>query len=530
MKITLIKPTLLGRLLLWLLPLSLLLGFGPLALWQLSQRATTGVTIATITPAVENEAKTAEDNLTKDSGSESGMNRSASRPDPAPDSATAPAAGAAPSAGAATSIPRPRAAITAPPASRPAPQGANEGPGSAVPIPPPAAPDVPIPPLPAPVVPIPPPAAPVVTAPPPALSYRPPPANANTQAVPATGDRLQASAAATNDLSPWLWSSGVVLLTWLVGLLGLRRSLGPLYTLADEIAARHPGRLDALAAPDLPELRPAVGALNALLAELRETLGRLQAQEAAARRFAYNASHELRNPLAAARNSLAVLEGSLGQQAGAAPTHPPRPAHHSEALARANAALERTERILGGLLSLARLEGHGQLRRENVDLSNFLEANFELTVVGAAMPGQVGAAMLGQVGAATPGQVGAERALLELAVENLVQNALTHGASRVWARLEAQADVGPSSGGEERLWLWLEDDGPGFLPALLPRVFEAFVSGGSSTGLGLAIVAAVAELHGAALRAENRFVGADVVGARVGLGFRATPAPATPPL
>lgn len=267
-----------------------------------------------------------------------------------------------------------------------------------------------------------------------------------------------------------LWVGLLLAGAWLTGAWGIRRSLAPLYALADQIARRNPKQLDALEAPPLPELRPAVTALNTLLAGLRENLTRLEWQEQAAKRFAYNASHELRNPLTAARNYLEVLE-----------RHP----HEPEAGAKALEAVRRTERVLSSLLTLARLEGRGRVRGERVDLRSFLEANFELPVEGDAT-------------------TWAERDLLELAVDNLVKNADDHAGGAARARLEAT----PAG-----VWVWLEDDGPGFPPDIRERAFEAFVKGGSGTGLGLAIVEAVARAHGGEARLENCTAG----GARVGL-------------
>jgi two-component system, OmpR family, sensor histidine kinase TctE len=226
--------------------------------------------------------------------------------------------------------------------------------------------------------------------------------------------------------------------------------------------------------PPLPELRPAVNALNRLLADMNDTLQRLKTQESSARRFAYNASHELRNPLTAARNYLEVLT-----------RHPTR----TEATQGALGALDRTERILSSLLQLARLEGQGIPKRERIDLSSFLEAHFDVPVQGT-------------------GEVWAERDLLELSLENLVNNATHHAGGAKNIRVEARDDG---------TWLWVEDTGPGFNAELLPKAFEPFAKHGTGTGLGLAIVEAVARVHGGTVRAENRLEG----GARVGLSIPA---------
>jgi signal transduction histidine kinase len=271
-----------------------------------------------------------------------------------------------------------------------------------------------------------------------------------------------------------LTSVGVLILALLLGALGVRRSLSPLYSLAGEIERRNASSLEMIAVPPLPELRPAVNALNRLLTDMNDTLERLKTQEASARRFAYNASHELRNPLTAARNYLEVLE-----------RHPSR----TEATQGALNALDRTERILSSLLQLARLEGQGTPKRERIDLSSFLEAHFDVPVKGS-------------------GEVWAERDLLELSLENLVNNAANHAGGASAIRVET---------GKESTWLWVEDAGPGFQSELLAKAFEPFAKQGAGTGLGLAIVEAVARVHGGTVRAENRLEG----GARVGFSLPA---------
>jgi signal transduction histidine kinase len=274
-----------------------------------------------------------------------------------------------------------------------------------------------------------------------------------------------------NQSTIWLWAILLLSTALLFGSIGVRRSLIPLERFAADIASRNANQLEAIANPPLPELKPAVHAFNGLLEDLRVSLTRARLQEQSAKRFAYNASHELRNPLTAARNYLEVLE-----------RHPNEPLAASQALE----AVRRTERVLSSLLTLARLEGRGQVTGQEVGLRDFLEANFELPVIGNA-------------------SISADRDLLELAVENLVKNADDHGGGAKHFMLESN---------RQQTWIWLQDNGIGFAPDLLPTVFEPFVKRGAGTGLGLAIVAAIADVHGGQARAENL-----ERGARVGIGF-----------
>jgi signal transduction histidine kinase len=279
-----------------------------------------------------------------------------------------------------------------------------------------------------------------------------------------------------NQQSIWLWAVGLMSLALMLGGVGIRRTLLPLESFANQIATRNAGRLERLEPSDLPELKPAVSAVNGLIEDLRQSLERAKLQEQSAKRFAFNASHELRNPLTAAKNYLEILE-----------RYPSEP----QAISQALQAVQRTEKMLDSLLTLARLEGRGHVQGQPVVLQDFLEANFDLPVLDK-----------------TDGKttLNAERDLLELALENLCKNAQIHGGGGKRFVLEQNADL---------LWIWLEDAGTGFLPSLLPQVFLPFVKRGQGTGLGLAIVAAVAEIHAGAVKAENLLEG----GARVGIGI-----------
>jgi two-component system sensor histidine kinase TctE len=263
----------------------------------------------------------------------------------------------------------------------------------------------------------------------------------------------------------------LALLAFAVGAWGLSRSLRPLDTVSRELARRSAANLEPLSSPGLPEVRPAVQAMNTLMAELNTALNRLKVQEQAARRFAYGASHELRNPLTALKGYLEVLRRRPGE---------PRAAEG--ALREA----QRMESLLQGLLVLARLEGQGQVRGQPLDLRAFLEQR-GLPVEGS-------------------GWVESDPDLLAVVVENLLQNAHKHAGGLEKIVLEP---------GREGVWLWAYDAGPGFHPEVLPKAFEAFIKSDSSegVGLGLALVAAVARALGGQTRAENRPEG----GARVGV-------------
>jgi signal transduction histidine kinase len=214
------------------------------------------------------------------------------------------------------------------------------------------------------------------------------------------------------------------------------RAVAPLRRLAARV--RHDGPPDALEA------------LEAAVADVLERQ----------RRFAANAGHELRTPLTAIR---AEAEVALDDPA------PDWRATAHEIVA----ATERTEALVDGLLALAAGE-HGPQAMEPVDL--------------AAL-----------AGGGAPVVVRGDRALLERAATNLLDNARRHGDGRVAAT--ARRD------GRQAV-LRVENGGAVLAPADVARLGRPFERlgrrGDGGSGLGLSVVRAVATAHGGALHLAPR--------------------------
>ncbi|RSO16614.1 two-component sensor histidine kinase [Streptomyces sp. WAC 06725] len=275
-------------------------------------------------------------------------------------------------------------------------------------------------------------------------------------------------------------------IAWSVTGLALR----PVTAIRTELAAVSESELDRRV-PD-----PAGGDEIALMARtVNATLDRLEQAVTRQRQFVADASHELRNPIAAVRSRLEV----------ALAADPPA----GDLRTSVQAALrdtERLQRIAADLLLLARLDAHAPRAAEPVDLA--LLAAEE----AARRPARGGPRLV--VVADEPVPVRGDPAQLERLLTNLVDNALRHAASevRVVARArEREGAAAENQAVENRAVLEVIDDGPGIPPPARERVFERFArldaardreSGG--TGLGLAIARGIARAHGGDLSVRDR--------------------------
>jgi signal transduction histidine kinase len=194
--------------------------------------------------------------------------------------------------------------------------------------------------------------------------------------------------------------------------------------------------------------------------------------------FAADLSHELKNPVAAIRASAELLlEGALDE-----------PEQARRFVSRVYESVARIERLLGDLLSLARIESRGVEQFAPIDLGSLIEA----VCAGATQPQRI------RLGVRARAKVRGEPVWLTRTISNLVENALLHGRDDSpveveWTREEGVVHVVFSNLGEiER--------------HTRDRVFLRFFTtredkGGS--GLGLPIARAVAEAHRGRLELDD---------------------------
>ena len=281
----------------------------------------------------------------------------------------------------------------------------------------------------------------------------------------------------------------IALATLLIVWFGVKRGLGPLARLSEEIKSRSPGDLrpiDAAGAPE--ETQPLVSALNGLLDELAQASRNQQ-------RFLANAAHQLRTPLAGLQ---AHTELTLAK---------PLPPEVRAELAQVHQATIRTARLANQLLALARAEPGARGNAAGLNLKTLAESEADAWV-HQALARDVD---LGFELESAP--VHGDAFLLREALANLVHNAIEY--SPRGARVTVRTGRNGSHSFVE-----VEDDGPGIPPPERERVLERFyrVPGtpGTGSGLGLAIVREIASGHGAAISITDAMGGK---GCRVAITF-----------
>jgi two-component system, OmpR family, sensor kinase len=229
----------------------------------------------------------------------------------------------------------------------------------------------------------------------------------------------------------------------------MRGALRPLVRL-DRAAAEIGRSGDARRRLPDPQRRDEVGRLATTLNTMLEGLERARDAE---RRFLADASHELRTPLTALRGNVAHLA-----RHGATPA----------LVADLEADADRLAQLADDLLALSREEA-APPPAEDLSLDELAR---RVATEGVTVH-------------AEPVLVRGDRAALERALGNLIENARRHGRGAITVTV---------AGHDGLARLSVEDEGPGISVADQERAFERFYGQGS--GLGLAIVRATAERHG----------------------------------
>lgn len=288
---------------------------------------------------------------------------------------------------------------------------------------------------------------------------------------------------------------GATLLALLVGI-GVSQGLaGPISSLTAAAGRMSSGDLSARApARGNDEIGQLARQFNQMATRLEASFAELAAERDALRRFIADASHELRTPITALRSFNELLRGPAADDEQA----------REEFLTESAVQINRLEWITQNLLNLSRLEaGLADLNLAAHDLGEVIES----AVAPFRATARAKGVMLVVEPLAPPVMLACDRPRLEMALSNLVDNALKftpEGGRVVLHAVES----------DDQVTITVEDTGAGIHPADLPRIFERFYRGRGSadpaaallpagSGLGLAIVQGVVQAHGGGVTVES---------------------------
>jgi signal transduction histidine kinase len=221
--------------------------------------------------------------------------------------------------------------------------------------------------------------------------------------------------------------------------------------LADDWGHHEPGRRFNLGAP-----RDEFGELAQTLDRLLERVDNALADE---RRLTDEIAHELRTPLTVLRG-----EAQLAQLSGE-PVVP-------------EVVLSEVDRLNAAITTILRAARARTDEGTRCDLRSAARQAIGSRAVEVAFPAKVEVALAPDVAVSL--------------LSPLLENSLRHAKSRVWITARSQG---------EAIVVDVLDDGPGFDPAEVDRVFEAGVTGGGGYGLGLPVVRRIAASAGVEVRA-----------------------------
>jgi signal transduction histidine kinase len=224
------------------------------------------------------------------------------------------------------------------------------------------------------------------------------------------------------------------------------------------------------------------------LAGLLRSAERLRLQQL---EFVAGVTHELNTPVAALT--------SAGQNlADGIITDPAQVERYGNAIVKESRRLTET---IAQVLAYGGMQSRRKLPQAPVDLASVID---EAVATCRWMAEEQSVVIETDISHGLP-PVDGDAASLARAVQNLVANAIRHGAAGKWVGIHAAVD------GREVV-LTVEDRGPGIAARDLPHLFEPFYRGRGAdrvrgSGLGLTIVKQIAAAHGGSVRVERRHEG-----------------------
>jgi PAS domain S-box-containing protein len=228
--------------------------------------------------------------------------------------------------------------------------------------------------------------------------------------------------------------------------------------------------------------------LNAQLEQrVVERTAQLQTANEQLESFSYSVSHDLRAPLRHVLGFVALLQKDLG------PSLSEKNLHNLTTISQ---SAKQMGNLIDDLLAFSRI-GQSEIRKTEVNLDELARetlGDFLLETKGRNIVWKTNPLP----------SVRADRALLRMALVNLISNAVKFTSVRAEARIE----IGCAPGGAGETVIFIRDNGAGFDPRYAAKLFGAFQRLHSQaefegTGIGLANVQRIINRHGGRVWAEG---------------------------
>jgi signal transduction histidine kinase len=271
-----------------------------------------------------------------------------------------------------------------------------------------------------------------------------------------------------------------------------RRLTRPLTELVRVVEAIGQGKLESRMQLD----RHDAGELGVIAHAVNEMAARIERQIDAQRDLLAMVSHELRSPLARLRFLLEALRDG--------------DAVREKSLNEIEREVDGIDTLVGDLLVASRMD-FGARDEVDLDAVDVAKRALERAGLDASLRVVEGA----------PGSFRGDATLVQAALGNLLANAGRHGGRVTALRVSRHGDA---------IHFSVDDDGNGFAPEDVARVFEPFYQGRDGRqrgglGMGLALVARIARFHAGGARVENL----PGRGARVTVWFAVAPTSSSTP-
>ncbi len=270
---------------------------------------------------------------------------------------------------------------------------------------------------------------------------------------------------------------------------------------ADRVRALGPQRARI---PDLSNRKDELGDLSSSLSTMTDELSkRIETIE----RFASDVAHEVKNPLTSIRSALETLPVAKNDE------------QRERLMSVMQHDVRRIDRLISDITSASRMDAEvARAPAEPLDLRHAITTI--VSVYENVRPENAAAVAFEDFTDGAPVFISGVEGPLGHVFRNLIDNAISFSPPDgvVTVRLAGRYDVG----GEPRISVVVEDEGPGVPPDKLERIFERFYTErpkgdpfGSHSGLGLSICKQIVEAMRGRIWTENREgPNGEIIGAR----------------